>query len=321
MKLADYLNTTVLKQHIADKLVFAKKHPTLPLTLYCYTRKAVYDNIWTDVTRKCRGLIVDDEGVVVSRPFEKFFEYDSPGHSETYERNVEALERKHGYPRIQEKINGNLGIFWKYGMHWGIASKGSFTSPHAKWAETWMADHIENFGRLVFPIGYTPVFEMICQDVQGHAIKYDTNELVLIALINNQTGEEMDLLSLQLYGTTNELAVPDTYEKSLKTVLAEDREGHEGYVLTYNIPGRAPLKLKIKHPSFIKARRAFYDALQAKEQDETDAGECIKFDRAKEIVLDAFKTCTTRKEFAEHFNRAENKEYAAKCFTLLEGSK
>jgi tRNA splicing ligase len=316
MKLAEYLDVAKLNRSMADGYVTVRAHNTLPLVIYCYSRKAVYDNHWDDITTKTRGLIVDKDQNIVARPYEKFFAYNTQGRSETYPRSVENVEKEFGTPVITEKVNGCLGIFWKYGTHWGIASKGSFHSPHAEFATKWMEDHIENNGKLVFPEGYTPVFEIICQEVQSHVIKYPADGLVLLNFVNIETGEELSRYDTTLYGAKNSLGYPMLTYLPLKDALENDSDQLEGYVATYNRPGQAPLKLKIKFPTFLKNRKAFYEEQKAKETGDDVRYKEI-FDKVASIVKDALVYCTTQKEFAAFFFKPENKFYARGCFALL----
>src|SRR5690606_27409942 len=49
-----------------------RQHPTLPLSIYTYTRTAQYSRAWTLATIQCRGLIADDKtGEIVAWPFPK----------------------------------------------------------------------------------------------------------------------------------------------------------------------------------------------------------------------------------------------------------
>ena len=321
MYLSDYIDIDKMASHIKNGLVRISSHPnkSIPLNLYCYDRKAVYDNIWDDVTTKCRGLIVNTGTMeIVSRPFEKFFEEGWPGQESNLERRV-SLSCEFGPPTISEKINGCLGIFWKYGIHWGIATKGSFSSPHAKWATEWMENHINVYGKLVFPEGYTPVFEIICQDIQPHCIKYASDGLVLLALIKNDTGEELPHYDMAEYAVRNKLMFSESYPITFAQAL-EDRPGHEGYVATYHIPGKAPLKLKIKHDSFKVARKKFYEDIEIEKERQPPADPMYEIVRCHvgELVKQALVKCTLRKEFADFFNLPENKVYASACFALMD---
>jgi len=57
---------------IDGKYISVQKHPTEDLYLFNYTEKAQYEHNWTDETRQCRGLIMDGQDHMVSRPFPKF---------------------------------------------------------------------------------------------------------------------------------------------------------------------------------------------------------------------------------------------------------
>jgi RNA ligase len=317
MKLADYIDTDKLRKHINAGIVTTRRHNTLPLTIYCYGKKAIFDQIWDDVTTKTRGLIVDDSGEIIALPYEKFFAVGQ--HPNTHPLTIRDMDANFGPPIITEKVNGCLGIFWRYGIHWGIASKGSFHSPHAEFATKWMEDHIEKYGPLFFPEGYTPVFEIICQEIQPHVIKYEKDGLVLLSFVKITTGEELDRKSLELYADRNSLkeAFLSTCP-TLEDALTGDTDVFEGYVATYNLPGQAPFKLKIKFPTFLKNRKAFYEEQRLKaEPAKTDKYVEI-FNHASTILRDALVSCTTRKEFAEFFNTEENKKYSQICFAMMD---
>ena len=315
MKLAEYLDATKLRRYINSGLVTERLHDTLPLAIYCYGRKAVYDNVWDDVTTKTRGLIVDlNTGDIVARPYEKFF---SVGQMPPLLDEAERQESLGIKPVITEKVNGCLGIFWKYGIHWGIASKGSFHSPHAKFATEWMEKHIEEFGTLVFPEGYTPVFEIICQEIQPHVIKYDKDGLVLLNFINKETGEEASYETNVKYAMQNSLQLSFIVYNTLENVLTMDSEKIEGFVATYNRPGKPPLKLKIKFPTFLKNRKIFYEEQKRKENPKNDSKYAEIFNEASTMLRDALVSCTTRKEFAQFFVNA-NPELVPVCFAMMD---
>lgn len=117
--------------------VTRKTHPELPLSIYAYTRTAQYDRAWTPVTTRCRGLVVDDKsGEIVAWPFPKFF--NVPEH---------ALGQPYAPPLpdepfdVYDKVDGSLGIVFHYEGRWRAASKGSFISEQAAWAQAWLDDH------------------------------------------------------------------------------------------------------------------------------------------------------------------------------------
>ena len=56
-----------------------------------------------EVRRECRGLIFDDEGRLISRPFHKFFNLGEK--EETLPNNVDVTELHH----ILDKMDGSMG--------------------------------------------------------------------------------------------------------------------------------------------------------------------------------------------------------------------
>ncbi|OXS35424.1 T4 RnlA family RNA ligase [Streptomyces sp. XY006] len=116
------------------RLVTRKQHPHLPLSIYTYTRTAQYSRAWTTATLRCRGLIVDDTtGEIVAWPFPKFFNVGEHGHGNDYAPPLpdEPFE-------VYDKVDGSLGIVFHYADGWHVASKGSFTSEQARWAQGWL---------------------------------------------------------------------------------------------------------------------------------------------------------------------------------------
>ncbi|MGW9397292.1 T4 RnlA family RNA ligase [Streptomyces sp. NPDC055642] len=112
-----------------------RQHPTLPLSIYTYTRTAQYSRAWTAATIHCRGLIADDKtGEIIAWPFAKFFNVGEHDHGFDYAPPLPADEPFEVY----DKVDGSLGIVFHYDGRWHVASKGSFASEQARWAQQWI---------------------------------------------------------------------------------------------------------------------------------------------------------------------------------------
>ncbi|MFH9072723.1 RNA ligase [Streptomyces alboflavus] len=123
---ADELHAALDAGHISRK-----EHPELPLSIYTYTRTAQYERAWTTATLQCRGLIannITDE--IIAWPFPKFFNVAEHQQGYTYAPPLpdEPFE-------VFDKVDGSLGIVFWYSGRWHAASKGSFTSEQAQWAQ------------------------------------------------------------------------------------------------------------------------------------------------------------------------------------------
>ncbi|CAM5242150.1 hypothetical protein GCM10010329_44630 [Streptomyces spiroverticillatus] len=156
--------------------VTRRTHPELPLSIYAYTRSCQYEQAWTDVTSRCRGLVVDDEtGEVAALPLPKFFNAAEHALDRPYAPALpdEPFE-------VYDKVDGSLAIVFHHSGRWHVASKGSFISEQATWAGRWLAG--QDTGRLV--PGTTYLAEIL----------YPENRIVV------NYGDRRDLVLLAAYG-------------------------------------------------------------------------------------------------------------------------
>ncbi|MGW1491262.1 RNA ligase [Streptomyces sp. NPDC002402] len=111
--------------------VTRKAHPELPLSIYTYTRTCQYERVWNRVTTRCRGLVVDDAtGEIVALPLPKFF---NVGEHEAGRPYAPALPDEPF--EVYDKVDGSLAVVFHYAGRWRVASKGSFISTQATWAQ------------------------------------------------------------------------------------------------------------------------------------------------------------------------------------------
>lgn len=111
--------------------VTRKAHPELPLSIYTYTRACQYERNWNRVTTRCRGLVADDvTGEVVALPLPKFFNVGEHQAGQPYAPALpdEPFE-------VYDKVDGSLAVVFHYAGRWQVASKGSFISTQATWAQ------------------------------------------------------------------------------------------------------------------------------------------------------------------------------------------
>lgn len=259
MNLHTYLETTPeeLQKYVNEGLVDVADHDVFPLSMLTYGRKATYDNVWDHITRRCRGLIFNINTLeIVARPFEKFFNLGTAGMPETDPSTWAGSapdDILFGNPEVWEKMDGFLATLYSYNGKSYIASKGSFHSPHAKWASSQVSKNWQ------WPVGYTPVFEGITSSLRI-VVDYGKREgLTLLALINIETGEELDAGLLREWAALNALKTPDLYPISLEDARADSLKecvkNFEGYVLIWRIPGQTPFRLKVKYLDYLRLHR------------------------------------------------------------------
>ena len=172
------MDLATLKQYEAEGWLYSQTHPTLPLTIWNYSQTTQYEGKWDEVTLACRGLVTDDEGNIVARPFKKFFNIEEAKHKPTSEFEV------------FEKMDGSLGILFRYGMEWIFASRGSFTSEQAiKFKEIFYRD----YGPLWLSGNNTYLFEIIYPE-NRIVVDYGKDEkVVMIGEIHTESGVDFDL--------------------------------------------------------------------------------------------------------------------------------
>jgi len=165
-----------LEQYSRTGHLFKQVHRTLPLSIWNYTPEVQYGQFWDEITLQCRGLVTDNEGNVVARPFKKFFNIEEGKHTPTEEFEV------------FEKMDGSLGIVFKYNDEVIYATRGSFASDQAKWMANY--GNGNNFKDILVE-GFTYLFEIIYPE-NRIVVDYNGEEkLVLLGIINTETGEEV----------------------------------------------------------------------------------------------------------------------------------
>ena len=236
---------TFIEKYLHAGWVTEGIHQTLPLNIFTYSRKCQQEDNWNSVISKCRGIVVDRRtGEIVARPFEKFHNYGSPQAEGTlFDARVQ--------PTVWEKMDGFMVTAFKYEGVWHAASKSSFHSIHAKWATAELRKHANDF-----PEGWTPVFEGLHPDLRIVVNYGDRKELVLLTLINNETGEEM--MPAKLRSLSGDYNTPDQHLITLaeaKEHTLDDVKNDEGYVLTWYQDGKPPVRLKMKYVEYLRLHR------------------------------------------------------------------
>lgn len=180
--LDEILDPALLGKMMDEGYVQVRYHPDYPYAIYCYTKQAMFDREWNEVTKTCRGLIVNENtGEVLARPFRKFFNYGEP--SAPVFDPLDLVE-------VTDKLDGSLGILYKTPEGLAIATKGSFTSEQAKWA----TEHLRaEYGPCEWkPLeGITYLFEIIYPENRIVLDYGDTKALRLLATIDIKTGQDV----------------------------------------------------------------------------------------------------------------------------------
>lgn len=227
-----------IKPYIEEGLVSEQEHPEAPaVRIFNYTQKCQFEQAWDDVTRQCRGLILNVEtGEVIARPFPKFFNYGE------HVSKGWAIPTTH--PVVMEKLDGSLGILYRLNDKPWIATRGSFTSEQAIWATKWWRERLA----MLPPDGYTELFEIIYPE-NRIVVNYDFSGLVHLATIVTATGVQVQNPPTWGGPVREVREVPYT---DMETLQKMDEPNSEGFVLYYPDEN---VRMKVKFPEYVRLHK------------------------------------------------------------------
>ena len=223
-----------LNKYYEDGLLYRQVHPTLPLTIWNYTEKVQYESLWDEITLICRGLVTDEEGNVVARPFKKFFNIEENKYTPTSEFDV------------YEKMDGSLGILFNYKGEWIFASRGSFTSDQAiKFKEIFY----RRYNDKVLLKSSTYLFEIIYPENRIVVDYGNEEDIIMLGEIHTLTGDERDLeYNIQLgFNTVMKYDGINDYTQ-LKQIISDNAEG---FVVRFSNGDR----IKIKGEEYLRLHK------------------------------------------------------------------
>jgi RNA ligase len=229
-------NLEVLEEYIDKGLVVKQNHPTLPLSIYNYSRTTQYDSMWDDITLNCRGLVLDNEGNVVAKPFPKFFNYEEHKPEDIPNENFE----------VYEKMDGSLGIIFHYEGDWLIATRGSFTSEQAIKGK----EMLDKLNKSALIPGYTYLAEIIYPENRIVVDYGDEEKLVVLGAYNNETGKEVEVDEMVNEGWEVVMKYK-TWGEGYDLLKEEISKDKEGYVIRFS----GGMRMKIKGDEYVRLHK------------------------------------------------------------------
>jgi RNA ligase len=228
----------ILRQYEIEGLVYLKKHPQFDLYISKYTPKTQYECLWDEVTMAARGIIIDSAGKVVARPFTKFFNLEEIDSSEIEKRENMDYE-------IYEKMDGSLGILYFHDDIPYIATPFGFSSEMAVHATAILNERYSH----IIPLlnrECTYLFEIIYPENQIVVNYGQMNDIVLLAVIQTQTGEEISMQSEYDRGLTFNYLKPLNELKNLSLTELKNLniKNREGFIIRYADGYRVKVKFE-----------------------------------------------------------------------------
>lgn len=216
------LSKDVLYEYVQRGLVLENKHNTLPLTIYNYTNKVQYEDLWDDVLLQCRGLILNDNGGIVARPFKKFFNIEESKHTPTAKFEV------------FDKVDGSLGILFWFGDKWNISTRGSFHSDQSVRATSML----EDYDLSGLPKSHTHLLEIIYPENRIVVDYGKQQKLIYLSSIEVDSGEEV-------FCTSHNFECVKKYDFNDYTNIKNlDWDNSEGFVVLFDNGDRCKIKFE-----------------------------------------------------------------------------
>jgi len=195
------------------------------LLIFNYNTMAQYEGRWNFFERISRGLIINHEtGEIVARAFDKFFNWG------------ESARVSHApILTITEKMDGSLGILYRWQGEYYIATRGNFDSDQAIWATTFLQ---ANYDLHNLADELTLLFEIIYPD-NRIVVNYGQREdLVLLAVRNRHTGDYLPLEQMRHIGEQYGFSLPKVHTFSDIDLLIKNANmldiTTEGYVVEFS---------------------------------------------------------------------------------------
>lgn len=230
------IDVIAYREHEEQGLITCRSHPQFDLVIWNYTPKCTCARAWDDVTTQARGLITRPDGTVMSRAFRKFFNLG--------ERAIDLPLEPF---TVTDKHDGSLGISYlgDDGRYY-ISTRGSFTSKQAIRASQILHQKYPDFPFQLHP-EYTYLFEIVFPE-NRYVVNYgDMEDLILLAVIHTETGEERDLQDINVPTPIVRIYDGLTDIHALEQLEEDNREG---FVVRF----ASGLRVKVK---FAEYKRLF----------------------------------------------------------------
>ncbi|QHT65431.1 2'-5' RNA ligase [Rhodocytophaga rosea] len=229
------INLPELQSMIDQKYISVQKHPQAELYIYNYAPKTQYERLWTELTLLCRGLILDATSKIIARPFPKFFNLEEHQPEEIPNESFE----------VYEKLDGSLGILYWHNDEPFIATRGSFDSDQARKATQFL------YSTYAHSIPFlqkdqTYLFEIIYPENRIVVDYGQKNELILLAILDNKTGQDLPLEDIGFPLVKKYDGLHDI--RQLRKLAADNREG---FVVRF----KNGFRVKVKFEEYVRLHR------------------------------------------------------------------
>ncbi len=283
-----FMDPALLARLEEHDLVRTKRFESVPnIRSFNFTSKAFYTRQWDEINTIARGLFVGDDGRIVARSYEKFFNLH-----ERPETQLTALEQSLVFPiTLWVKENGYLGILG-YNHYQDALFFASKSTPDGEYADTFRKlfqqslskDTLQLCKEILRKQNISLVFEVIDPTWDPHPIAYDKAQLILLdGIYREDSFRKLEQTKLVYLGKTLGLPIKERgptlrdWPQFLGWYNATQEQGrnfcHRGrHIEGFVVEDAEGFQFKIKLPyySFWKRMRSLKDKIRNFRQREKD---------------------------------------------------
>jgi RNA ligase len=148
------------------------------------------DPVGSAIRRECRGMIFNQDGELISRPYAKFF---NVGEKEETQLNKVNLYKSH---IVLEKLDGSMIRPIPTSEGFNLATKAGVTEISQQ-AEVFISDkpHYAKFIHSMFDGKLTPIFEWVSRK-NRIVVDYENDNLILTAIRNTEMGNYLPYFNM-----------------------------------------------------------------------------------------------------------------------------
>lgn len=173
------------EQYVKEGFLTRDISPCGRLVLYNYTDKTTYEKNWDEVTIISRGSVYElSSGKMIAHAFPKFFNF-----SELPKEQQEDVLKSSSFEAF-EKVDGSLGVIYRYDNEWMVNTRGSFSSEQAIRAKEMLAE----YSLSLVPFGTTLLCEIVYPENKIIVDYGGKKELVLLAAFHE--GKELPAMEV-----------------------------------------------------------------------------------------------------------------------------
>lgn len=216
-----------------------------------YVIKYMHNGIdWTKPwALDARGLVINGEGTVISRPYRKFFGYKQLELREDQPESIRALSNwSEGLKYdVTEKLDGSLVIISWYEGDLLITSSGSSTNGYIDAFTKWLKENLTDSNMEVLKDlakEYTLMFEYVGPS-NRIVVSYKKTRIVFHGMVETDTAHNVvDRGVLESVARSIGVDIAKKFDYTLEDLirLQETQKGVEGYVVTFETGHRLKFK-------------------------------------------------------------------------------